>query len=56
MLSGVAAWLGGELVDRHGIGVKGMPVGAGEEEAMLPPSDDAPTLRKLALNGRAHVS
>jgi uncharacterized membrane protein len=28
MLSGVAAWLGGELVDRHGIGVKGMPAPA----------------------------
>jgi uncharacterized membrane protein len=46
MLSGVAAWLGGELVDRHGIGVKEMPVGAGEEDpSALPMSDDAPTLR-----------
>jgi hypothetical protein len=56
MLSGVAAWLGGELVDRHGVGVKGMPAGAGEDEASLPMSDDAPTLRKYVLNGRAHVS
>lgn len=56
MLSGVAAWLGGELVDRHGIGVKGMPVGAGEDEASLPVSEDAPTLRQFARNGRAYVS
>jgi uncharacterized membrane protein len=40
MLSGVTAWLGGELVDRHGIGVEL------EEHApkSLPISEDAPTL------------
>lgn len=40
LLSGVAAWLGGELVDRHGIGVEL------EEPSprSLPVSEDAPTL------------
>jgi uncharacterized membrane protein len=28
LLSGVAAWFGGELVDHHGIGVKGVPAPA----------------------------
>lgn len=40
LVSGVAAWLGGELVDRHGIGVEL------EEHtpSALPVSEDAPTL------------
>lgn len=50
-LSGVAAWLGGELVVRHGIGVKAMPAGAGEADAALPMSEDVPTLRRVT-NGR----
>ena len=42
MVSGVAAWLGGELVGRHGIGVKAMPAGAGEQPdvSSLPMSAD----------------
>jgi uncharacterized membrane protein len=42
MLSGVTAWLGGELVDRYGIGVKGLVI----EEAppSFPMSEEAPTL------------
>ena len=42
MLSGVAAWLGGELVVRHGIGVKS--VAAEEAASSMPLSDDVPTL------------
>jgi uncharacterized membrane protein len=45
VLSGVGAWLGGELVDRHGIGVELMDV---EVEPALPASSDAPTLRGIA--------
>jgi uncharacterized membrane protein len=50
LLSGVTAWLGGELVDRHGIGVHDEyaidPFG---NDTQAPPSfsDDAPTLPGL---------
>lgn len=55
MLGGVTAWLGGELVDRYGIGVKELPVGAGEPQpSSMPLSDDVPTLPGVALaQGRA---
>jgi uncharacterized membrane protein len=45
MLSGVTAWLGGELVDRYGIGVKGLVIE--EAPASLPMSEEAPTLPGL---------
>jgi uncharacterized membrane protein len=49
-LSGVGAWLGGELVDRHGIGVEIMEEAHSSSPLMmaevpLPASEDAATLR-----------
>jgi uncharacterized membrane protein len=50
LLAGVTAWLGGELVDRHGIGVQDEysadPYGTGVPSAPAL-SDDAPTLPGL---------
>jgi uncharacterized membrane protein len=42
MLSGVTAWLGGELVNRHGIGVSDRL--GDNAPSSLPSSEDAPTL------------
>lgn len=55
LLSGLGAWLGGELVDRYGIGVKRELVD--DESASLPMSEDAPTLRGLfpASKGQART-